>query len=208
MRAVTSLREAAGLTNQQLFERADMSPSYYWTRLRGDAPFDTNDIERLAAVLSTHPHEISRLAASLEVEDEIEPHTATVPAELARRLHAMSDAPRLDGSPFVASDLVSDLNERGVNIDAGEWAELLNGRGPESVRDRVLIGIAEYAGVPAAYLTDLNDEEAVAVAEAQFDFRSALVESGADSVSARAVGDVSPSALRAIARSLRSIPPR
>ena len=64
VRAVSELRDSSGLTNQELVERADMSASYYYARLRGDAPFDTNDIERLAAALGTHPHEISRIAAS------------------------------------------------------------------------------------------------------------------------------------------------
>ena len=43
VRAVTELRDSSGLTNQELVERADMSASYYYARLRGDAPFDTND---------------------------------------------------------------------------------------------------------------------------------------------------------------------
>ncbi len=45
VRAVTSMREERGLTNQQLIDGAEMSASYYYARLRGDAPFDTNDIE-------------------------------------------------------------------------------------------------------------------------------------------------------------------
>ena len=47
--------------------------------------------------------------------------------------------------------------------------------------------------------------EAVEAAEANFEFREALKASGADSISARAVGEISPAALRAIAQSLRSI---
>jgi hypothetical protein len=67
--------------------------------------------------------------------------------------------------------------------------------------------VAEYATVPTAYLTELSDADALDAAEAQFEFRLALRESGADSVSARAVDGVSPAALRAIAQSLRSISP-
>ncbi len=209
VRAVTSVRDAKGVTNQELIERADMSASYYYARLRGDAPFDTNDIEKLAAALGIHPHELSRVAASFESSDEdIEPRVALNPRELARRLKIVADAPRADGSPFDEAELTQDLADRGVSLEAGEWATLLSGRHDASVRSRLLNGVAAYAGVPAAYLVDLEDVDAADAAEAQFDFRLALRETGADSISARAVGDVSPAALRAIAQSLRSIPHR
>ena len=61
VRAVSTLRDAAGMTNQELIDRSGMSASYYYARLRGAAPFDTNDIENLAHALGTHPHEISRV---------------------------------------------------------------------------------------------------------------------------------------------------
>jgi len=209
VRAVTSLRDASGLTNQELVDRAEMSASYYYARLRGDAPFDTNDIERLAAALGTHPHEISRVAASYGAEGEdIEPRVDTDPVELARRLVALTEAPLGDGSGFDQDALLADLASRGVVVDEGEWAELLSGQGPSSVRARVLEGISDHASIPVAYLLELSDTEALEASEAQFDFRLALRESGADSVSARAVGDVSPAALRAIAHSLRSIQAR
>lgn len=208
VRAVGSFRDAQGLTNQQLVERAGMSSSYYYARLRGDAPFDTNDIEKLAAALGTHPHELSRVAASYQAgNDDFEPRVELDRGELARRLSLVAAAPRADGTAFDETELLQQLADRGVSVDAGEWAELLKGRsGP--VRSRVLEGIAAYAGVSRSYLVDLDDAEASEAAEAQFDFRMALRESGADSISARAVGEVSPAALRAIAQSLRSISPR
>lgn len=208
VRAVSSLRDASGLTNQELVERAEMSASYYYARLRGDAPFDTNDIERLAAALGTHPHEISRIAASYGDDGEdIEPRVDTDPVELGRRIAAIGTAPRGDGSEFLESELLVELASRGIPVDAGEWEALSSGLSESSVRSRVLEGVADYMSLPAAYLLDLDDSEAVEATEAQIDFRLALKQSGADSVSARAVGDVSPSALRAIAQSLRSISP-
>lgn len=207
VRAVSSLRDASGLTNQELVERAEMSASYYYARLRGDAPFDTNDIERLAAALGTHPHEISRIAASYGDDEDIEPRVDTDPVELGRRIAAIGTAPRGDGSEFLESELLAELTSRGIPVDAGEWEALSSGLSESSVRSRVLEGVADYMSLPAAYLLDLDDSEAVEAAEAQIDFRLALKRSGADSVSARAVGDVSPSALRAIAQSLRSISP-
>lgn len=209
VRAVTSMREERGLTNQQLIDDAEMSASYYYARLRGDAPFDTNDIERLAAALGSHPHEISRVAAALEADGEaIEPLVSTDPRELGRRLKLVGASPRLDGSTFEADELIQQLAARGVVLERSEWSALKRGNGPADVRSRLLEGVAEYAGLPSAYLVDLTNGEVQDSAEAQLDFRSALVSSGADSISARTVGDVSPAALRAIAQSLRSISPR
>jgi transcriptional regulator with XRE-family HTH domain len=205
VRAVTILREAAGMTNQELIDRSGMSASYYYARLRGAAPFDTNDIENLAHALGTHPHEISRVAASIGDADQIEPKVNTEPRELGRRLTAVARAPRVDGSAFDVDGLIAYLAERGVSLDVDEWSALAGGTADPAVRVRVLEGVGEYAGIAAGYLLDLDDDDAVEAAEANFEFREALKVSGADSISARAVGEVSPAALRAIAQSLRSI---
>jgi transcriptional regulator with XRE-family HTH domain len=205
VRAVSILRDAAGMTNQQLIEGSGMSTSYYYARMRGSAPFDANDLENLALALGTHPHEISRVAASLSEADEIEPRVETRPSELGRRLAAIVNAPRVDGSAFDVEALTAGLSERGVSLDAEEWASLVAGSADASVRTRLLEGVADYAGLPPAYLLSLDDAEATEIAEANLEFREALKSSGADSVSARAVGEVSPAALRAIAQTLRSI---
>ncbi|WP_457101482.1 helix-turn-helix domain-containing protein [Microbacterium sp. P5_E9] len=205
VRAVSTLRDAAGMTNQELIDRSGMSASYYYGRLRGAAPFDANDIEKLAHALGTHPHEISRVAASIGEGHEIEPLVETEAKELGRRLTAVSRAPRLDGSTFDVDGLVNELADRGVALDRDEWSSLLAAESTSPVRVRVLEGVGAYAGVPTAYLLDLGDAAAVEVAEANLEFREALKASGADSVSARAVGEISPAALRAIAQTLRSI---
>lgn len=205
VRAVSTLRDAAGMTNQQLIDRTGMSSSYYYARLRGAAPFDANDIENIALALGIHPHEISRVAASVSTSDEIEPKVHTRPAELGRRLAAIVRAPRADGSAFEVAGLTLQLSERGVSLEADEWAALVGGVGDSDVRARLLEGVSDYAGIPSGYLLDLDDEESVEAAEANLEFRDALKISGADSISARAVGEVSPAALRAIAQSLRSI---
>ena len=205
VRAVGILRDAAGMTNQELIDRSGMSASYYYARLRGAAPFDANDIENLAHALGTHPHEISRVAASISDPDEIEPKINVEPRELGRRLAAIARAPRADGSAFEAAGLIADLAKRGVSLEVDEWSALVAGTADSNVRVRALEGVAEYSGVTADYLLDLGDNEAVESAEANFEFREALKASGADSISARAVGEISPAALRAIAQSLRSI---
>lgn len=205
VRAISALRDAAGMTNQELIDRSEMSASYFYGRLRGAAPFDANDIEKLAQALGTHPHEISRVAASIGDAREIEPVINTDAKELGRRLTAAAHAPRLDGSAFEVDGLITELAERGVALDRDEWSRLLAGDSSTPIRVRVLEGVGSYAGVPTAYLLDLDDAAAVEAAEANFEFREALKASGADSVSARAVGEISPAALRAIAQTLRSI---
>ncbi|WP_344097306.1 helix-turn-helix transcriptional regulator [Microbacterium deminutum] len=205
MQAVSALRQATGLTNQELIERSGMSATYYYARMRGAAPFDMNDIEKLARALGTHPHEISRVAASTTDVDEFEPKVTTDPRELGRRLTALSQSPGVDGSDFEVGGLIGYLAERGVLLRTPEWSTLVAGTAGPVVRLRVLEGVADYAGIAPAYLVDLNDAEAVEAVEANLDFRDALKASGADSISARAVGEVSPAALRAIAQSLRSI---
>ena len=112
VRAISTLRDAAGMTNQELIERSEMSASYFYGRLRGAAPFDANDIEKLAQALGTHPHEISRVAASIGDTREIEPVVETDAKELGRRLTAASHAPRLDGSAFDVDGLINELAER------------------------------------------------------------------------------------------------
>lgn len=209
VRAVAAMRDASGLSNHELIERSGMSPSYFYARMRGDAPFDTNDIERLASALRTHPHEISRLAASLSVDGTlVEWETVAERSELARRIHLIQSTPLSSNTAFEADKVRRVLNERGVTLENGEWESLTDPSASQPVRRRVLEAIAEYAGLPTAYLLDPTDGGATDLAEAQLEFRAALSATGAESVSTRAVGDVSPAALRAIARSLRSITPR
>ncbi|GAA1996404.1 hypothetical protein GCM10009777_36530 [Microbacterium pumilum] len=204
-RAISTLRDAAGMTNQELIERAGISSSYFYSRLRGAAPFDVNDIENIAGALGVHPHEISRVAALDGAVEEIEALVQTRPRELGRRLTAVAHAPRADGSAFDLHQLLRDLAERGISLSAENWAALIGGGAGTGVSVRLLEGVSDYAGISPTYLLDLDDDEAAEAAEANLDFREALKDSGADSISARAVGEVSPAALRAIAQSLRSI---
>ena len=128
VRAVSTLRDAAGMTNQELIDRSGMSASYYYGRLRGAAPFDTNDIENLAHALGTHPHEISRVAASIGDADEIEPKVDTEtkelgpPADRDRPCASRSMARRSTSTALSLS-----LPDRGVALDRDEWSALVGG---------------------------------------------------------------------------------
>lgn len=209
MRAVVELRDRAGLSNQDLIDESGMSTTYYYARLKGELPFNSNDIERLALALGTQPFEVARLANALDRIDgaSVEHFTLVEPSELARRLRLIESAPRPGGAPFDPEGLVTQLKERGVDWDLDQWSELASGGGGGRVPTVVLEEIAQRAGVPAKYLWDLEDASVADATEAQLEFRAALRDTGAEKISMRAVGEVSPDALRAITAALRSIPP-
>ena len=186
-----------------------MSTSYFYKRMRGEYPFGLNDLERLANALKIHPAMITSLAVrdGDAFADEVEPEIVVDPEELARRLGKLRAAPLADGADY-SWDLLGDAAmDRGVSFSRDEFEDLVTGKFAMPVRRSWLWLIAEHWAVPEAFLTDFSDKEAAEATLAQLEFRDALRESGAKSVSARAVGDISPGALRAIAASLRSIRP-
>lgn len=203
-RAVAQLRDEEGLTNEELWQRAKMSRSYYYERMGGRAAFDANDFDLLASALGTHPHEISRVAATF-ADDVADPSLSIDRVEFAARVQRLMESPVPSGALFDQSDFLASLADRGLVVTSREWAELSEPTDDSPVRLRLVEALADYCGVPLAYLTDIADEGALDTTDAQLEFRLALRESGADAIATRAVGDVSPAALRAIARSIRTI---
>ncbi|MBD8219896.1 hypothetical protein IFU40_14780 [Microbacterium sp. CFBP 13617] len=61
--------------------------------------------------------------------------------------------------------------------------------------------------MPVEYLTDHTDEALTDRTEAELELREAMRAAGAESIQFRALGQMSPDALRAIAHSLRGRPP-
>lgn len=61
--AIERLRIDAGVTQAQLFKDAGMSQNYFYVRLRGELPFNTNDISALAEALDLDPMSILREAS-------------------------------------------------------------------------------------------------------------------------------------------------
>lgn len=204
VRAVAQLRDASGLTNEELWQGAQMSRSYFYSRMQGRAAFDANDFDLLASALGTHPHEISRVAAALG-DESVEPTLLVDRGELARRVNHLTESPIPSGEQFEGPTFLASLDSRGLLVAPSEWQDLTAPTDDEPIRVRLLEALSEYCGVPLAYLTSFDDDTAVEATEAQLEFRLALKESGADAVAMRAVGDVSPAALRAIARSIRTI---
>lgn len=205
--AVAELREAAGLTVQELAERIDKDPSYLYARLKGRAPFNVNDWDLIAKAFGVHPLEIARIAARYASSESLalEPTAVVDVNELARRLSALASAPRTTGPDFDLDVLLLLAAEREVDLTPQIWDDLIAGSFGQDVPLRILELIAEYTGVATAYLTTFDDTQVVDATEAQLELRRAIREVGADSVLARSVGDVSPSALRAIASSLRDV---
>lgn len=206
-RAVAELRVGVGLTVQELADRIDKDPSYLYARLKGRAPFNVNDWDLLARAFGIHPLEIARVAARYAATDfvDLEPTIETDPGELGRRLRALEAAPRTSGPDFDLAALFELAAEREIELTAVMWQELRDGVADSSVPVRVLEILAEYTGVALEYLTELTEVDVQDATEAQLELRTAIREVGAESVLARSVGDVSPSALRAIAASLRGV---
>ena len=99
VRAVETLRDRARLTNTELIRAAGISANYFYIRLRGEAPFTTNDIEKLAGAFGVEPYEVLQLASSPNPEDG--------GGELTAELHAGTG--RLDAPPAkLPSDALRD----------------------------------------------------------------------------------------------------
>lgn len=186
-----------------------MSRSYFYKRMRGEYPFGLNDIEVLAAALKVHPAMITALAVSNgdAFADDVDPTLDVDLAELSRRLRKLQTTPLDDGSEYSWDGLANAAMESGVLLTQEDFEGLVAGEATEPVRLSWVTLIAKHWSVPEAFLADLDDKEAAEAALAQLEFRDALRDSGATSISARAVGDISPAALRAITASLRSIRP-
>jgi hypothetical protein len=199
VKAVTRLRDDAQMTNVELIRKADFSPNYFYMRLRGDALFDTNDIDKLATAFGVTPADVIVLAWSFTDEDDADTITVSDSGELARRLLFLSAA---DASH---ESTVASINTAGAVITIDEWQALIAGEGPRRVSSSVLSAVADHFDVDESYLTELHGTESAEQVEAAVSFQRALRDSGASAVAARALGDVSPGALNAITEAIRSI---
>lgn len=189
------LRKAKGLTVGELISRAGMTKSYYQSRAGFSLPYNTNDIESLAAALGVAPEELASPDAAPRVEMRV---PAGPVADRVRRLiasHASSEDALLDH-----------LADTDPSVAAGARG-LLTATTPTVVLDEeVLQIITRWADVPVEYLTDHTDDALTDRIEAELDLREAMRDAGAQSIQFRALGQMSPDALRAIARSLRGRP--
>lgn len=193
---VDRLRQAKGLTVGELLTRAGMTKSYYQSRAGFSLPYNTNDLEALAAALGVSPEELANPEAAPRVEMRVQ--TALVAARVRRLIasHGSREA-----------DLTAHLD--GVDPAFAESARALLAAASNTVvlDEEVLKAITDWADVPVEYLIDHTDETVTDRTEAELELREAMREAGASSIQFRALGEMSPDALRAIARSLRGRPP-
>lgn len=198
--AVRQLTARAGLSNNELIRRSGMSLNYFYTRMRGEATFDTNDLDSIAQVLDIDVADIIATAdrigvapeAAAESEDAERTARVTVNGyELARRMRVL---------------LGSALTSEGIpGIPAERLETLLNAAETFHARRAELEAVARYLDIPAAFLLDTSPSASAARIEAEIDLRHALREQGAQPVAARALGGLNAQAIRAVAASVRSI---
>ena len=190
------LRKSRGLTVGELISRAGMTKSYYQSRAGFSLPYNTNDIEALAAALDVTPEEL----ASPESAPRIEMRVPAGPVgDRVRRLiasHAASE-----------SDLIEHLERFDPGVARSARGLLEATTNTVVLDEEVLRLITQWADVPVEYLTDHTDEALTDRTEAELELRDAMREAGAQSIQFRALGQMSPDALRAIAQSLRGRPP-
>ena len=201
---VETLRDEAGMSNAQLIRDSGMSSNYFYTRLRLEAPFNTNDVQKLADALG------------VDAEELVVPRTASGSrrlhldgAELGRRLSLLQEkcAPDLDEAELAAA-VVEYLGRNDVSFTTDHWLSLLNATGPVRISQRALEEIAAYFDVDSVYLVNHKANDGRERVEAELELRSALRKAGAESVATRALGEASPAALLAIARAINEGPSR
>lgn len=172
-----------------------MTKSYYQSRAGFSLPYNTNDIEALAAALGVTPEEVAspESAPRVEMRVPVDPIAGRV-----RRVIASRDTD--------VDDLLDHLD--GIDPLLAESARTLLGATTNTVvlDEEVLRLIAHWGDVPADYLIDHTDELVTDRTDAELELRDAMREAGASSIRFRALGEMSPDALRAIAHSLRGRP--
>ncbi|KQR86889.1 hypothetical protein ASF96_11290 [Microbacterium sp. Leaf179] len=190
------LRKAKGLTVGELISRAGMTKSYYQSRAGFSLPYNTNDIESLAAVLGVAPEELASPESAPRVQMRV---PAGAVSERVRRL--------ISSQAATETELLGHLDDADPSVAAGARGLLDATTNTVVVDEEVLRQITQWADVPVEYLTDHTDEALTDRTEAELELREAMRAAGAESIQFRALGQMSPDALRAIAHSLRGRPP-
>lgn len=180
----------------ELISRAGMTKSYYRSRAGFSLPYNTNDIEALASALGVSPEEV----ASPEAAPRVEMRVPAAP--LAARVRRL-----IQSQAAQEHDLLAHLDGIDPAVADGARGLLAAVGGTVVLDEEVLRLITHWADVPTEYLTDHADETVTDRTDAELELRDAMRAAGASSIQFRALGEMSPDALRAIAQSLRSRPP-
>ena len=189
------------LTNRDLAKAAGLSENYFYIRMRYEKPFNVNDITALAKALGVTPDDLT----AVPTEDPI---LRLDGPELARRLRQLASAPVQGADEFRAAALAKSLEDRGIAFTAERWSSLTEETAPVRIAESLMVAIAEFFGVDPLYLVNFHHVEVTERTEAELALESALHKAGAKSVSARSLGEMSPSALREVAKSIKDITKR
>jgi transcriptional regulator with XRE-family HTH domain len=205
-RTIEELRAQTGISNSDLIGASGLSANYYYIRMREEAPFNTNDLGHIAAALDVDPVDILRRASGPATVEHIDTRTVRVEGrELARRLRLLTTSTPDRGTDIFEPDaLVAHLAQNGTTFSAERWDALLVETDSMRISRKLLNTIASYFEVDAAYLDNTNVSEVSKRIDARLEFQQALRATGAQTVAARALGDISPDALRAITKAILS----
>lgn len=176
-----------------LISRAGLTKSYYQSRAGFQLPYNTNDIEALAAALKVTPADLA--TPDPAPSSEIRVSTAVV----ASRVHRLLDEQAADEAALFAH--LRDI-DAGFAVSAQEL--LTSTASTVVVPEGMLRAIAQWADVHPAYLADPTEAAVADRTDAELELRAVMREVGASRIQFRAVGEMSPDALRAIANSLRA----
>jgi len=197
------MRDEHGLSHKELIAATDMSQAYYFNRMAGHKAFGLTDIERLAGAFETHWFALFRLAADLA--EQADHALGSEGSELSNRINDLITAGlREDGSSFAWESFADAASEAGLRVGPEELADLLARPGSIQSDRRILEVMTAYWEIPPPYLSDLENLEAVEMTSAIMDFRRAMKDTGARPMASRVLGEISPTALRAVARTIRS----
>jgi hypothetical protein len=111
-------------------------------------------------------------------------------AELARRLRVLLDVVVAEGGrPYEFADIQAGLSEKGVKLSRARWYYMRDGEGPLVTDEKLLTALAEFFGVPGAYLVDPGSEMPDRV-EAQLELLKTMRKNQVKSFALRALGEV------------------
>lgn len=111
-------------------------------------------------------------------------------AELARRLRVLLDVVVAEGGrPYEFADIQAGLSEKGVKLSRARWYYMRDGEGPLVTDEKLLSALAEFFGVPEAYLVDPGSEMPDRV-EAQLELLKTMRKNQVKSFALRALGEV------------------
>ena len=202
VQVVRHLQEASDISSAELIRRSGISSTYYYARLRGEFPFDLDDLANLAKSLDVTPVDILTRAASLpELEEDEQGLLATLDgAELARRLRYLETT---SIHSLELAQLDAELQSDGFTLDAAKWTELTTSDDYIQVHQRVLEAVAARFHVPINYLTDMGHAEFADRLEAEVDFDRAVVDHKVQRIAARALGNLDTAGIRALTAAIR-----